>query len=133
MKLQGVLGIHEIIRRKSPRPVTVGPVDEGIIIGVLDKAILSIYGHEKYTTPYQKAACILEGICRLHPFTDGNKRTAFYSAYAYLQSQGLYLDMKLAESSFIVYVASVKELTTEDEIDMLINEIADWLEHRIKK
>ena len=80
-----------------------------------------------------KAACILEGICRLHPFTDGNKRTAFYSAFAFLQNKGYHLDMKLAESSFIVYVASIKELNTEDQIDMLINEIADWLEHRIKK
>lgn len=133
MELIGVLKIHEIIKEKSPRSVTADPINKAIIDNILTKATSTVFGNEKYGTPYLKAACILEGICRLHPFVDGNKRTAFYSAYAFLQQQGLNLDMRLAESAFIEYVSSVKEHTSEEEIDMLTEEIALWLEHRVKK
>lgn len=65
----------------------------------------------------------MEGVIRLHPFTDGNKRTALYTSFAYLQRAGIGLDLDLVtSSSFLVYIASTKT-RSEEEIDMLIDEI----------
>ena len=74
----------------------------------------------------------MEGIVRIHPFTDGNKRTALYASYVYLQKENITLDLKQVESSFLIYIAT-NEAKTEDEIDMLIDEIEVYLNQRIKK
>jgi prophage maintenance system killer protein len=81
LQVDGILAIHKIVKQKAPadNPVTTGKPDVGIIQGIIEKPELLVNGKEKYDDIYKKPACLLEGIVRLHPFTDGNKRTALYN------------------------------------------------------
>ncbi len=89
---------------------------------------MQLYGRVKYDTIYRKAACYLEGITRLHPFPDGNKRTAILVAF-FLQKNGHYLVLPLDTVRFLVDVAR-EEGGTEGEVDALIDRVAIWLEER---
>ncbi|TVS78249.1 type II toxin-antitoxin system death-on-curing family toxin [Mycobacterium helveticum] len=49
--------------------------------GMLDSAVMrpqaSAFGDDAYPTIHEKAAALLHGLARNHPFVDGNKRTAW--------------------------------------------------------
>lgn len=123
-----ILYLHENLKKRFP--VTEGKTNLGKIDLFLEKPTLMLYGtQEKYDTIYKKAGCILEGFCRGHAFTDGNKRTALLATYTFLQLNDHFWVVPLNTVEFLVKVAQ-KEAKTEAEIDVLIYEIADWLEKR---
>ncbi len=85
----------------------------------------SSFGQDHFATPFDKAAALLESIIRRHPFVDGNKRTAIYSA-AYLLETFSYrvrTEDQILED-FAVDIAEGK-LETEN--------IAHWLESHSSK
>ena len=62
-------------------------------IGLLESALArpqNTWGYGE-TDVSELAALYAEGIARNHPFVDGNKRTAFMVAYAFLRANGLRL------------------------------------------
>ncbi|KXO97998.1 type II toxin-antitoxin system death-on-curing family toxin [Tsukamurella pseudospumae] len=63
--------------------------------GNFDSAVLrprtTIFGADAYPTLYAKAAALMQSIARNHPFVDGNKRTAWASAWAFLRLNGVNL------------------------------------------
>ena len=74
----------EIIHREQLR-------EHGGLIGIndensLEAAIARPQHKAAYENPdvYELAAAYLFGIARNHPFSDGNKRTAFLAAYTFL-------------------------------------------------
>ena len=74
----------EIIHREQLR-------EHGGLIGIKDEnaleaAIARPQHKAAYDNPevYELAAAYLFGIARNHPFSDGNKRTAFLAAYTFL-------------------------------------------------
>ncbi len=104
----------------------------GIIQGIIDKTGQLVNGQERYDDVYKKSACFLEGIIRLHPFTDGNKRTALITTVAFLQFNGYELNLKRVTSDYLVKIAENKS-RSEKEIESLIIEISIWLMERTKK
>lgn len=131
IKLAGVLRIHENIKRDLP--VADGKINTGKIEIILEKPRLVLYNsEEKYDTIYKKAACLLEGFCRAHAFPDGNKRTALLVTFAFLQANRYYLVVPLNTVEFLVRVAQDMSKTEED-VDKLISEIAQWIEKRTAK
>jgi len=65
-------------------------------VGLLESAIGSVeatfddaFLHE---TIFAMAAAYLHGICRNHPFLDGNKRTAAAAALTFLEMNGIEVD-----------------------------------------
>ncbi len=129
LQLDGILALHKIIKTRSPLPVSSGKVDEGILQGIIQKMNLKLEGCEKYHSIFSKSACILEGISRLHPFTDGNKRTALLCAISYLQSNGIRINLNTNDILYVQYVASC-QYTDEQQIEKLIAEIALWLSNK---
>ena len=126
---QGLVALHDVVRQQFPHGITGGKIDGGKIKAIAEKPHMQLYGRVKYDTIYRKAACYLEGITRLHPFPDGNKRTAILVAFSFLQKNGRYLALPLDTVRFLVNVAR-EEGGTEDEVDALIDRIAVWLEER---
>lgn len=124
---QGLLELHKIIQMRFPHAITKGRVDEGRIRTIADRPYMVLYGHTRYDTIYKRAACYLEGIVRLHPFRDGNKRTAVLVAFAFLQLNGYHLVLPLDTVKFLACIAR-EGASTEDENDALIDRIAVWLE-----
>jgi death on curing protein len=56
---------------------------------------------------FELAVAYLFGIARNHPFSDGNKRTAFVAAYAFLRLNGFAVEASQAEViTFVLAVAA---------------------------
>lgn len=76
-------------------------------------------GEELYKTSFDKAAAIFHGILFNHPFIDGNKRTALFSASRFLYINGYELNMTNKEAeSFPLFI---------EETRPQISEISSWL------
>jgi death-on-curing protein len=80
-------------------------------IGLLQSAIGSVEatfdGAFLHETIFSMAATYLYGICRNHPFVDGNKRTAAATALVFLDLNGVELDAD--EDAFYDLVIGVAE------------------------
>ena len=74
----------------------------------------SSFGHDHSPTPFDKAAALAESIIRRHPFIDGNKRTAMYTAAYLLETFGYKLEAEQRDlEDFAVSVATGDLETTE--------------------
>lgn len=124
-----LLEVHRRVRKAHPESVSAGRIDRGKIEAIVKKPFMEVYGHRRYNTIYRQAACLLEGIIRLHPFADGNKRTALLMTYVFLRSNDICMVVPLDVVRFMVGVAK-DEANTEDEIDDLIDRISVWIERR---
>ena len=62
---------------------------------------------------FMLAAAYLYGLCRNHPFSDGNKRTAFLAAYSFLFINGH--DLEIEQADAIAFVLSVAAGEIEEE------------------
>ena len=75
----------------------------------LEAALARPLQKANYSEPdvYGLAAAYLFGIARNHPFSDGNKRTAFVAAYAFLRLNGFVIEASQAEIiEFVLAVAA---------------------------
>lgn len=65
-------------------------------LGLLESAMGSVEatfdGVFLHETLFAMAAAYLHGICRNHPFVDGNKRTAVAAALTFLEMNGIEVD-----------------------------------------
>ena len=61
-----------------------GVRDENLLASAVNTPFQTFMGNDLYPSIYDKAAQLCYGIANNHPFTDGNKRTALHSMYAYL-------------------------------------------------
>lgn len=62
-------------------------------------------------TLFEMVAAYLYGICRNHPFVDGNKRTATATALVFLELNGVWIDAD--EDEFYELVIAVAEGSVE--------------------
>jgi len=112
-----LVNIHDAILSKSGG-------DHGIYKGLIDLCVESpqreVYGYEPHKTLLEKAAALMYNVNTLHPFVDGNKRTAYIATNVFLEfngctivatkEEGVKISLKIANSN------------------MDINDIASWLE-----
>jgi death-on-curing protein len=71
-------------------------------------------GNELYVDDFEKAAAMLESICRNHAFIDGNKRTAFTAAVTFLEINGHNMEFdKIEAEEMMISVASGNESFAE--------------------
>jgi death-on-curing protein len=78
--------------------------DLGLLLGSVEATFGGVFLHE---TIFAMAAAYLYGICRNHPFLDGNKRTALGAALTFLEMNGVAIDED--EDSFYDLVIGVAE------------------------
>lgn len=80
-------------------------------LGLLQSAVGSVEatfdGAFLHETIFAMAAAYLYGICRNHPFLDGNKRTAVGAALTFLEMNGI--DVDAGEDAFYDVVIGVAE------------------------
>jgi death-on-curing family protein len=72
---------------------------------------------------FGRSAFMFEGIVRLHPFVDGNKRTALASIQEYLLEKGYIFIMPVSAVRFTIKVASINSMES-DRINSLMKDIA---------
>ena len=124
-----LLAVHMRIRETYPRSVPAGRIDPAKIRSIMETPFMEVFGHKKYDTIYRQAACLMEEIVRLHPFPDGNKRTALLVTYLFLRTNGIRMAVPLDAVRFTVGVA--RDLSsTGEEMDRLVDRMAAWIEDR---
>jgi death-on-curing protein len=81
--------------------------DIGLLQSAMGGAAATFGGAFLHDTLFEMSAAILYGICRNHPFVDGNKRTAVASALTFLEMNGVEIDAD--EDAFYGLVIGVAE------------------------
>lgn len=111
LSLEEVIAIHDTLVKNF-----------GGIFGIRDKSLLesaiatpmtAVFGQEMYPTAFDKAAAYIFSISRNHPFLDGNKRTATFSCFTFLEANGQTLTYN--ENEVLEFVVSVAEGKIEKE------------------
>ena len=87
LTLEEVLAIHEDRIRKYGG--STGVRDLGLLESAMGSAAATFGGEFLHGSLFEMAAAILFGICKNHPFIDGNKRTALACALTFLRSNGV--------------------------------------------
>jgi death-on-curing protein len=81
---EDVVTLHEMI---LPSPIR----DEDLLASAVEKPWAGYMGVELYPGLAEKAAALLLGLARNHPFLDGNKRTALGACDLFLAANGSHL------------------------------------------
>jgi death-on-curing protein len=96
----------------------------GIYEGLIDLCVESpqreVYGYEPHKTLLEKAAALMYNVNTLHPFVDGNKRTAYIATNVFLEFNGCTIVATNVEGVEI----SLKIANG----NMDVNDITSWLE-----
>jgi len=115
--------IHQLIIGRAKTKA--GIRDFTLLHSAVERPKATYGGEDLYSTVYLKAAALLQSICLNHPFSDGNKRTAWSVTHRFFWKNKYHLKSKSIEAAdFMVYVDNEKPT---------IGEIADWLKKRVKK
>lgn len=99
--------------------------DEGALESAIERPYASFAGEDLYTSPFQKAAAILESIVKNHPFVDGNKRTGFLTASALL----LHNNYELIASEENAYNFVIEVASSHMDFDNIV----EWIEQHSTK
>ncbi len=94
-----IFTIHDVII--SEYKITGGCENKGSI-----ESLLAKINFLNYDDIYKRAALLLEGIIRLHPFIDGNKRTALQATKQYLNFNNHILVFPLSTVAFTYKIAN---------------------------
>ena len=84
-----------------------GVRDIGLLESAMGSAAATFGGEFLHQTIFEMAAAYLYGICRNHPFIDGNKRTATAAALIFLDMNSIAIDAD--EDEFYDLVIGVAE------------------------
>jgi len=99
--------------------------DEDQLESSILRPYTSTFGQDMYPSLFDKVASLFDALLRLHPFADGNKRTAWGSMELALSNKGYRLDVDFDESSDIL----VKIINNEMDVE----ETSKWLEENSTK
>ena len=120
LTLEEIIFINKIIVEKFSLPK--GHIKTGCLETIIAKSEGMPFSPEKFTL-FRQAAIILEGIIRIHIFTDGNKRTALESIRQFLNLNDHVLVVPFTGTNFIYNIAMNETLDTEKILD----KISIWL------
>lgn len=115
--------IHELIIKRAGTKASVR--DFTLLHSAVERPKATYAGRDLYKTIFDKAGALLQSLCLNHPFTDGNKRTAWAVTHKFLWDNGYHLKAKRIEAAdFMVYVDNQKPG---------LPEISSWLKKHSKK
>lgn len=99
--------------------------DLGLADSALARPQSGFEGEEFYPSLEEKAAALLEGILRNHPFVDGNKRVALLATLQFLNLNEKDLDLEpLEEAHDVIVRAAAGELK--------LPKLREWIASRIR-
>jgi death-on-curing protein len=119
ISLNEVLQLHENSIRDYGG--SFGVRDMNLLESAIARPFQTFEGTELYPTVYEKVAALIESIVKNHPFIDGNKRTGFLVAFAFLQRNNLELIADNFETyDFVISIANG---------DLTFEQITEWLKN----
>jgi len=105
LTLDEVLSLHEEQIRLFGG--SSGVRDSGLLESAMGSAAATFGGEFLHASLFEMAAAYLYGICKNHPFIDGNKRTATAAALVFLEMNGVEIDA--GEQEFYALIIGVAE------------------------
>lgn len=93
----------------------------GSLEHVLEEIQGSLFGHQPYTTIFEKAAAVCWRIIVNHVFHDGNKRTGMESCRLFLELNGYEMIIDLEVVDVALRIATG---------DILFSEFVQWIKNR---
>jgi death on curing protein len=103
ISVEEILTLHNSVIERFK--ITPGVIHQGNLESIAQRPELRISGKYVYNDVFLRAASLLEGIIRLHPFADGNKRTALLATVYYLRLEGYGTAIPLSAVRYTVKVA----------------------------
>ncbi len=103
---------------------TPGISDLGLLSAAVARPRATFAGQELYTTPFTKAAALIDSVVKNHPFVDGNARVAIGAATILLLRNGQLLTVSNPQLEEFTRQIIRHQLT--------LSEIATWLEENSK-
>ncbi len=123
LDIEEVYKIHEAIIERAGTKAAVR--DFTLLHSAVERPKATFGGRSLYPTVFAMAAALLQSLCMNHPFTDGNKRTAWASTKRFLWLNGYHLLAKPHEGAdFMVHVDNEKSD---------LKGIASWLKSHSRK
>ncbi len=116
-----IIEVYELHVRIIARAGTkAGVRDFALLHSAVERPKATFDGRDLYPTVFAKAAALLESLCMNHPFTDGNKRTAWGATKRFLWVNEYHLRCEPHEAAdFMVFVDNEQPTTAH---------IATWLQ-----
>lgn len=105
---------------------TAGILKPGLLRSLAATPEQTYKGEYRYPDVFTKAASLFEGLCRLHVFSDLNKRTALIATRTYMRINGYVFLVPISAVRFSVKVADDQN-TDDDYTQKLIRRIAKWI------
>ena len=102
-----------------------GILNEGMLELAVEAPGTIVFGTELHNSLQEKAATVMHEIIKLHPFNDGNKRTAFIATDTFLRVNGY--ELRVPQQSAV----DVALKTAECSMD--IPKIADWMRPGLRR
>src|SRR3989344_5501306 len=97
VSIEEVYNIHQAVIKKAGTIATIR--DFALLHSAVERPNATFDGKDLYPTLFLKAASLLQSLCLNHPFTDGNKRTAWLSTKRFLFINRLNLQAKRKEAA----------------------------------
>lgn len=123
LDIEEVYNLHELIIKRAGTVAAVR--DFALLHSAVERPKATYGGKFLYPTLFAKAAALLQSLCLNHPFTDGNKRTAWASTLRFLWINGIHLQANRKEA--VVFMLKVDNQKPD------ILEISSWLKSHSKK
>ena len=98
---------------------TKGIRDVRMLESALFRPQITFGGKELHPDIYKKAAILIHGIIKNHPFVDGNKRTGMHTGISFLEENGINTHIKRGELAQMAIKIAEDSATAEA--------IKDWL------
>ena len=99
--------------------------DRGELEAALARPLAGFGRLQLFTTPFARAAALMESLLRNHGFVDGNKRTAVMAAAFWLEREGYVLEA--SQSQMVEAVVSVTERQLSHE------KLTLWFEAHVRQ
>jgi len=116
-----IVDVHDTVLREFGGED--GILWRGTIDLIADTPGRKVYGLEPFRELNDKAAALFHEIIKLHPFVDGNKRTASTSVEIFLEMNGASIDAEKDEK--------LKIALKTGECKTNVRELAAWFEERL--
>ena len=104
----------------SPDGAAPGVRDPGALEAAVARPYSAFGGVDFYSTPFARAAALMESVIQRHPFVDGNKRTGLLAAAFSLYEAGYELEAPQRELADVAVAAADHRLDADG--------LARWLE-----
>jgi len=102
-----VYEIHKAIIKQAGAKASIR--DFALLHSAVERPKATYEEQDLYPTVFSKAAALLQSLCLNHPFTDGNKRTAWISTKRFLRINGYHLKAERMDATdFMVWVDNSK-------------------------